>query len=122
MKKKLDKYLCWDCNNQIKVNQRICKNCWAELVWEIKKEEYEISGKKNKFFLSDEIWVFIILIWPWLALILKNWNNIKSAEILPIILTILYLIWNIIKRPLIIIWWLAIIYWIVKFIKRARNN
>lgn len=77
-------YVCWDCGWLVKENQKTCKKCWAELVW----NKWDERNYKPWFVLMSFSWV--ILTWIWLL----TWDSytIWLLFVLSIPLTILWLV------------------------------
>lgn len=92
MENKWNEYLCWDCKYPIKKNQKTCKNCWAELVWETTSEEIKTQTKYSK--ITQKIQNNTVLLWL----------TIMSWLILPIIWLI---IWGVFG------WWIWIKIWVI---------
>lgn len=74
----MTQFLCSDCRKKIRLNQKICKNCWSELVWgnwNREKEQEEIS-----YFTCPDCNQPIKLNQKscnncWAELVWKNWNQ-----------------------------------------------
>ncbi len=93
MKQVTNEYLCWDCNYPIKKNQKTCKHCWAELVWE-----------KNK----RKTWLYL---WLWAIVLLWIIWIINRTWLLWIILVLIAL------TPLV-----RFIYMIIRWIKNTNKK
>lgn len=56
------KYACADCGSVIKHNQKKCKKCWAELVWNTDDKNTDSSKKKVNIFekIQNNGWLLLL--------------------------------------------------------------
>jgi len=91
-------YLCADCNSPIRINQKKCKNCWAELKWEKTFQSISASQYENirKYQVVPWIMAFSFIILPIffaiLASIIWGWDLITIGVILSLPISVAWLV------------------------------